>query len=184
MAAVVRADGRCRQQQPTRKRRSIPATVVSLQMKAKSLSQGDRRPNGKPQTLPSSPAVPSRAAVGRGLRSPPAICRIDGTTTERTSVSSFLAPESRPRPPAQPTALPRPPQSECTAQTETALWSPSLPALGLTPRDFESGLTGRAGVLATLGGACLYFLGGRRCAAESGWHLGVWRRQRASEPRL
>jgi hypothetical protein len=39
-----------------------PATVVSLQMNAQSLRQGDRRPNGKPQTLPSSPAVPLRAA--------------------------------------------------------------------------------------------------------------------------
>jgi hypothetical protein len=39
-----------------------PATVFSLQMNAHSLRQGDRRPNGKRQTLPSSPAVPSRAA--------------------------------------------------------------------------------------------------------------------------
>jgi hypothetical protein len=30
-------------------------------------------------------------------RSPPAICRIAGTTTERTSLSSPLAPESQPR---------------------------------------------------------------------------------------
>ncbi len=31
-------------------------------MNAQSLRQGDRRPSGKPQTLPSSPAVPLRAA--------------------------------------------------------------------------------------------------------------------------
>jgi hypothetical protein len=39
-----------------------PATVVSLQMNAQPLSQGDRLPNGKPRTLPARPAVPSRAA--------------------------------------------------------------------------------------------------------------------------
>ena len=106
-------------------------------MNAQSRRQGDRRPNGKPQTLPSSTAVPSREAVSCGARSPPAICRIADTTTERTSLSSLLAPESQPRcahaPPARPTALSRPPQSERTAQTETPPWSPSLPALGHRP---------------------------------------------------
>ena len=74
-----------------------PATVASLQLNAQSMRQGERRPNAKPQTLPARAAVPSHAAVGYGVRSPPAICRIDDTTTERTSMSSLLAPESQPR---------------------------------------------------------------------------------------
>jgi hypothetical protein len=114
------------------------ATVFSLQMKAQPLRQGDRRPNGKPQTLRSSSAVPSRRRRSAVVwRSPPAICRIADTTTERTSLSSLLAPESQPRhvhaAVVRPTALSRPPQSECTAQTEAPPWSPSLPALGHCP---------------------------------------------------
>jgi hypothetical protein len=42
------------------------AVPIRLQMKAQSLRQGDRRPNGTPQTLPSSPTVPSLAKVACG----------------------------------------------------------------------------------------------------------------------
>ena len=60
-----------------------------------------------------------------------------------------------PTPPARPTALSRPSQSECTAQTETPPWSPWLPALGHCPlkrgmdapdaygRQLRTALTGR-----------------------------------------
>jgi hypothetical protein len=75
--------------------------------------------------------------AGCGVRSPPAICRIADTTTERTSLSSFLAPESQPRhahaPLARLTASSRPSQSERTAQIETPPWSPTLPAPGDRP---------------------------------------------------
>jgi hypothetical protein len=76
---------------------SIQATIVSLQENAQSSRQGDRRPNAKPRHCQRARPDLRAPPVGCGVRSPPAICRIDGTTTERTSVSSLLVPESQPR---------------------------------------------------------------------------------------
>ena len=124
----MRAAGRFRRQSSVCKRTPSPRVRAS------------ERQTAECQT-PDTASEPGRTLARRRSavvwRSPPAICRIDGTTTEGTSLPSFLAPESQPRhahaPPRTTDGLVSATATECTAHTETPPWSPSLPALGHRP---------------------------------------------------
>jgi hypothetical protein len=89
----------------------------------------------KPRTLPSSPAVPSRAAVGcRVAVSSKDLSNRRHDAPQRTRVSSFLAFESRSPRSHAPThgieGLVLETATEYATQTEAPLWSVSLPAYG------------------------------------------------------
>jgi hypothetical protein len=116
-------------------------------MNAQSRRQGDRRPNAKPQTLPSSPAVPSRAAGGLWCEVSssdlPNRRHEDRTDKPVVPFRASVAASSRPRPPRPPDGLVSATAIRTHSPNRDSAMEPNPARPGSPPAEKGDGCAGR-----------------------------------------